>query len=293
MHVFVPVDGAPAAARAVQFVSNCALGRQQSIETTLVNVQCPPIGTWQEPGPASEALSRHMRAHGEALLEPPRAALTRAGFAVKSIVRLGAPAAALLEILQAEAASVAVMGTRGAGPLRGFAWGSVALRVASAAPCPVILVKPEARLPSSTRDVTRVLVPLDGSRVSDSAVERVLSLRELLGPLQIDLVHFEPALTLLEAIAPPHDDVLRNWSAEQSRHAVAAAAQRLHDAGVAHETLHLTGDAADGIAALAARRSTDLIAMATHGTGALHHATVGSVALKTVVLAGVPVMVTH
>jgi nucleotide-binding universal stress UspA family protein len=190
-------------------------------------------------------------------------------------------------------ASLLVMGTRGTGMLRGFALGSVALRVALAAPCPVVLVKPDARLPLETREITRVLLPVDGSVVADTAVHHILALRELFGPMHVELVHFEPSLTLIEAIMPPHEDVLRKWCGGQSHQAVAAARKLLDDAAISHEVSLLAGDPATAIAGLATDRGSDLIAMATHGNGALKHATFGSVALKTVILAPVPVLLTH
>lgn len=293
MQVLLPLDGSDASARAVEFLRACARGGPGPVLPTLLHVHQPWMKAVPDPAAEWQEMSERERAQAQALLAVHQRALSDAGLNVRTLVRSGPPASTILEAAAECAASLVVMGTRGAGMLRGFALGSVALRVAPAAPCPVVLVKPEARLPSEQREFLRVVAPLDGSAVSDSAVQRLVALRDLFGPLHIDLVHFEPALTLLESVMPPHDDVLRRWSGEQSRRAVAAAARSLAEAGISHEVSLLAGDPAPSIAELAAQRGADLIAMATHGTGALHHATFGSVALKTVVLAPVPVMLTH
>jgi nucleotide-binding universal stress UspA family protein len=52
----------------------------------------------------------------------------------------------------------------------------------------------------------------------------------------------------------------------------------------------LTGAPGTGIAAFAAERGTELVCMATRGTGAMHHLLMGSVALQTAQASGVPVV---
>ncbi|MCE4540288.1 universal stress protein [Pelomonas sp. P7] len=293
MQVLLPIDGSAASARAVEFLCASKRGGPGTVMPTLLHVHQPRMKAVPDPAAEWQEMSDREQAHAQALLAVHQRTLSEAGFTAHTLVRSGAPASTILEVAAECGASLVVMGTRGAGMLGGFALGSVALRVAPAAPCPVVLVKPDAKLPSISREFTQVVAPLDGSAVSDSAVQRLVALRDFFGPLHVNLVHFEPALTLLESIMPPHDDVLRRWCGEQSRRAVAAAAHLLTEAGISHEVSLLAGDAAPSVAELALRQGADLIAMATHGTGALHHATFGSVALKTVVLASVPVLLTH
>lgn len=293
MRVLLPIDASDASARAVAFLRSFAHARPVAVTPVLLHVLRPWMKASPDPAAEWAEMSEAERARAEALLAPHHGSLSDAGFAARALIRSGAPASTILEVAAECGASLVVMGTRGTGMLRGFALGSVALRVAPAAPCPVILVKPDARLPSETRPLTRVVLPVDGSAVSDTAVERLVALRHLFGPLHVELVHFEPGLTLLEVIMPPHEDVLRKWYGEQSHRAVAAARRLLTEAGISHDVSLLAGDPTPDVAELAVNNGADLIVMAIHGNDALRHAAFGSVALKTVVLAGVPVMLTH
>lgn len=255
MQVLLPVDASDASTHAVASLRAFAKGRSGTVIPVLLNVDQPPTRTLTESEAESMERSKAERALAESLLARHQRTLSDVGFSVRSLVRSGATAATILDVAQVGGASLLVMGTRGTGMLRGFALGSVALRVVLAAPCPVILVKPDARLPLETREVTRVVVPVDGSVVADTAVHHILALRELFGPLHVELVHFEPSLTLIEAIMPPHEDVLRKWCGGQSHQAVAAARRLLDDAAVSRRSWTrrqiLTNDWARALAAWA------------------------------------------
>jgi nucleotide-binding universal stress UspA family protein len=209
---------------------------------------------------------------------------------VQAAVRLGLAAQIIPREARTQKAEAIVMGTRGHGALQGFALGSVALRVAHGGAAPLILVKPDDRLPGDLGKRLRVLLAMDGSEPALRAAERLLAWRGWLGELEVHLVHVQEPLTLLEAILPPHDDVIGRWSSAAGEAATQAAREMFARAGIAHH-LHLAvGDAPLQIAHLARHTAAELVALGTRGKGAAHHALIGSVALKTVVLSAVPVM---
>jgi len=122
------------------------------------------------------------------------------------------------------------------------------------------------------------------------AAERLVAWRVWLGELEVHVVHVQEPLTLLEAILPPHDDVMRQWSSAAGEAATQAARDLFSRAGIAHH-LHLAvGDAPLEIARLASHTAAELVALATRGKGVAHHAFIGSVALRTAALSAVPVM---
>jgi nucleotide-binding universal stress UspA family protein len=230
-----------------------------------------------------------LQEEGMDALQPAHEILTRAGFAPELVVRLGhAPQVIADEALRRDAGAI-VMGTRGHGPLGGFALGSVALRVAQSADRPVVLVRPESRLPAGLGSHARIVVPVDGSEEATGAAASVGRCGNVLGRLHIDLLHFQQPLTVMEAIVPPHRDALSYWSGREADEAVSRASEALRASGVEHEIHILAGDPATGIAQFARDRAADLIAMSTRGLGALHHAFIGSAALKTAHLSPVPV----
>ncbi|MCW7541196.1 universal stress protein [Aquabacterium sp. A7-Y] len=288
MVVLLPIDASQASLRAAHWVAHYC-GDRSALRPLLLNVQRPPLQAWPDSVVGRKALEEALQQQGLAIVEPVRTLLTEAGFEPETLVRLGHPSATILEVAEEHAARLVIMGTRGEGVLGGFALGSVALRIAPAAQCPVVLVKPDAVLPTEWGVRLRVTAPLDGSVESTSAVRRLIELAGLLGSLHVNLVHFQPALTLLEAVLPPHDDVLRSWSDREADEAIATARQLLADAGISHEVHRLAGEPATGIARFAEEHQAELIAMATHGTGRILPAALGSVALKTAHLSRVPV----
>jgi len=80
---------------------------------------------------------RRLLRDGEELLDE----LIPPGVPHDRVVQLGEPAGLLRAVL-ADGAALAVVGSRGRGPVRAAAFGSVSKAVAVAAPCPVVVVPP-------------------------------------------------------------------------------------------------------------------------------------------------------
>jgi nucleotide-binding universal stress UspA family protein len=288
MNILLAVDDSEASLHACRLVAAYA-GDRSNLRITLLNVQRPPLRLFPDAGVDHAVLEEALREQGDGELAPGRALLVASGYQPESLVRVGPPADTILEVARQCDARVLVMGSGRHGPLGGYAMGSVALRVAPGAACPVVLVKPGVQLPAEPGLRLRVAAPVDGSPESVQAVRRLVECAGLLGSLHVDLVHFRPGLSLAAAILPPHDDVLQEWGGRQSEAAVDVPAKMLADAGIPHEVHRLTGAAKTDIAVFARRQGAELVAMGTRGTGAMHHLLVGSAALKTALASDVPV----
>src|SRR5262245_62322644 len=116
-----------------------------------------------------------------------------------------------------------MMGTRGHGMLQGFAFGSVAMRVAHASPVPVWLVQPDSRLPKELGRKLRVVLAVDGSEPSLGAARRLAAWQGWLGALDVQIVFVQRELSLAESILPPHNDVMEQWSTRAADTAAAHA----------------------------------------------------------------------
>jgi nucleotide-binding universal stress UspA family protein len=129
---------------------------------------------------------------------------------------------------------------------------------------------------------TCILVPLDGSELAEQVLPHVAALAQ----------RFGARVTLLRAITPMSQvmaeeaalnepdgepDSFAEAEQREAREYLAAAAQRLHEQGVAAAWEYPQGDAAEVIAARAIALSVDLIAMTTHGRGGLGRLVFGSV----------------
>lgn len=288
LNIVVAADGSEASLHACRLLAGYA-GERSAFGITLLNVQPPPLRLSPASGVDHATLEAALLEQGHRELEPARGLLRASGQHTVDIVRVGPPAETILDVVRQCNASVLVMGSGRQGPLGGYAIGSVALRVAPAAPCPVVLVRPGVPLPSELGIRLRVVAPVDGSPEADHAVRRLAECTGVLGRMHVDLVHFGRGLTLAAAILPPHEDVLREWGSQQFDAALGISAQVLADAGISHDVHRLPGTPDADIAVFARRHGAEVIAMGTRGMGAMHHLLLGSVALKTALVSDVPV----
>jgi nucleotide-binding universal stress UspA family protein len=287
--ILLPVDGSEGANKAVELVAGYR-GERGAIAISVLNVQEPPALAWPELAAYLQPIESELQAGGQAVVDRALPALRAAGLRVDASVRLGFPAEAILREAESKSATLIVMGTRGHGLLQGFAFGSVAMRVAHGSPIPVWLLHPQCKLPKEFGRKLRVLLAVDGAAPSIAAARRLASWQGWLGVLDVQMVFVQRPLSLAETLLPPHDDVVEQWSTRAAEAATVEARQILAKAGVAHH-LHITvGDPAQEIAHLAGHTGAELVAVGTRGRGAAHHALIGSVALKTAARADVPVM---
>ena len=282
-------DGSPAALHAAEFVA-AYRGDAARLKPRVVNVQHRPLTLFPGAGIDRAQLDAALQEEGMRELAPALARLAGAGLAPEPVVRQGFAAAALLEEARASGARTIVVGTRGRGVLRGFALGSVAMRVVHAGATPTFLVGPEARLPAQWGRRLRVLLATDGSEYSARAAALLVDWREWLGEMEVQLVHAQSPLTLLESVLPPHQDVLDRWSGEGTERAVRPARELLAGAGMLQRVHLVEGDPAAEIVRLAQETACELVVLGTRGHGAAHHALIGSVALNAAALSPVPLL---
>jgi nucleotide-binding universal stress UspA family protein len=268
--ILVPVDGSPSAQRALELLASYQ-GPKDALRVATLNVQSPAAVMAPEAAVAAQSIEQALLEGGARIAEKAAEQLRAAGLAAEAAVRLGPPASEIGEEAKARGAALVVMGTRGHGALRGFALGSVALRVSHGADTPVLLLHPDAKLPAAFGKKLRVMLAMDGSEPALRAAQALAAWRPWLGELDVQLVHVEAPHTVAE-------DSVR-------------AAQALFKAESIKSHLHLSaGDAAEEIVHLAGHAGCEMIALGTRGKGAAHHALVGSVALKVAAASALPVL---
>jgi nucleotide-binding universal stress UspA family protein len=206
------------------------------------------------------------------------------GVAAARVVLEGPPVPAILAAAESSDADLIVMATHARRGLDRLVAGSVAEEVLGRSSVPVLLVPPGAVEPPPSEGVLRVLVPLDGSRLAEAALEVAAALAP---PSRLELL-------LLRVAAPPDRADARRPLASQTVAARVRAddrLRRLRAAGAVVTTEVRAGrDPAATIAAVARERSCHLIAMATHGRSGLARLLLGSVAAATLTRASVPVL---
>ncbi len=140
--------------------------------------------------------------------------------------------------------------------------------------------------------IRRILVPLDGSKLAESAL--------VIGG---DLAESQPAtLVIARVVCPPvasefyAPSLLRQLVEAQTKEAkayLAATADRLREDRLTVETRLLRGEVAPTLVAEALREHADLIVITSHGMSGLGSQVFGSVAQKLLYSAPCPVLVTR
>lgn len=199
---------------------------------------------------------------------------------IRVAVEEGDAAGVIVDTAAAEGADLIVMSTHGRSGISRWLMGSVTERVLHSASCPVLAVRGEARF-------EHILITLDGSRLSESALAPGLELARLLGS-QVTLLMVEPP----DELGPNLFDYLEMSQAglpEEARaeiddragrylqRAAASCAERL---GRKVEVASPRGAVAPVILDYIELEEIDLTVMATHGRTGLRRWVYGSVTEK-------------
>jgi nucleotide-binding universal stress UspA family protein len=165
------------------------------------------------------------------------------------------------------------------GPKR-VVWGSIAQQVLRRAQVPVLLVRPDMRVPAQ---LDTLLVSLDGSQGAESALPVAVELAAGCGT-RIELVRVVPtAVTLagdeaaVARLVPSATDAALDAEASQAVQYLQEKAERLESQGVAAGTLILRGDPVQMLSEEARKCEASLIVVATHGRSGLGALWIGSV----------------
>lgn len=136
----------------------------------------------------------------------------------------------------------------------------------------------------------RILVPVDGSEVSNRAIDHLITKRHW--------YRDEPEIHLLNVQPGVHGDVTMFVSKEQLRQfhhdeglkCLKGAREKLDAAGISHHCHVGVGDPAHVIAHYARDKQIDEILMGTRGHGSVVGMLLGDVARKVIHLSDVPVL---
>jgi nucleotide-binding universal stress UspA family protein len=142
-----------------------------------------------------------------------------------------------------------------------------------------------------------ILVPTDGSRLSDKAVKHAMALAKMAGTARILLFHvvapyrvpvYADGMTLPSL---PQDRVLKT-SARRAGRILAAAEKKVLAAKVpVSRAWAISGSPQDAIVEIARKRRCDLIVMASHGRRGLSRLLLGSETQAVLSRVKVPVLV--
>lgn len=142
-----------------------------------------------------------------------------------------------------------------------------------------------------------IMVPIDGSKLSDKAAKEAVGLARAVGA-KLTLFHSVgdfPAPVYAESAILAAQITAGQYRKEAIRHAeevLAKAAKKLGSSGLVIDTMHAVGDMPyHAIVTAAAKMKCDLIVMASHGRGGLKRLLLGGETLKVLTHSRIPVLV--
>ena len=137
----------------------------------------------------------------------------------------------------------------------------------------------------------RILVPLDGSELGESALAHAMYLA-LLSGAEVTLLSVVPTIQHVIGSAQMPIPIDIQWDvlkAQALQYLTGVVRRSESGASKVHVAVELGGEA-EIILAVAAREQTDLIAMSTHGRSGVRRWVLGSIAEKVLHAASTPVL---
>lgn len=288
--ILVPLDGSAFAEAALPLA--LSLSQKTGAELRLVTVLEPiPAFAYEDWEPAAREWSE------EYLGSVAERCSGDAGGTVTTQLRSGHIIDALRQEIGESGADLVVMATHGRGALSRAWLGSVADRFMRQADLPVLFVRPEEGEPPPAEAVDAfgmLLIPLDGSDLSESALEHAVEFGELFDsayhltrvvayPLDIASPYLPHTVQLNQELLADAKDAAAEYLEER--------AERLRRRGLRVTTsVAVDAQAGQGILAEAEAVACDLIAMATHGRSGIGRVVLGSAADKVLRGTHVPIL---
>lgn len=298
--ILLPHDGSELADSTVPYAVAMQRATGASVELLRVLEELRPIYDrggrqliWIDPDqPRSEMT------HSE-LLDSPATQLAQHGITLKQVIRVGDPRQEILNEAASLDRPLILLASHGRGGLSRVVFGSVAAGVLRAARGPIMIV----RARNATDQIEQVafkklLVPLDGSKLSETALPFAIELARGTGA-RVQVVRV--AETFRDEIpknapnlfaSPSYKSMLDRFEQmeQETNEYLTSISTRLAGEGIDVTTEALSGDPYREILRLAERQPPDLIVMATHGRGGITRWFYGSVADHILTTTTLPVL---
>ncbi len=311
--ILVPLDGSTRAESAVPVAVRLAQASGGSV--ILLHVAVPPVssGKFSVPEAYPKVGTDEEQASATEYLKTLAQSDELRGITTKAQTFVGAVAPTILSATQSLHADLIVLCSHGFTGFKRWMLGSVAHKLVPHSPVPVLVLRDEGPVPSAASGhPLRAFVPLDGSPLSESALEPAAQLIAALAPPT------QRALQLLRVVDIPSsygkfrgiadasfDAEMRAEAKREDEQYLDAVAKRFAEGKLAQYNLAVTStavidpDVAEAIVQVAEQAEgtggfgTHVIVMATHGRGGLQRWVLGSVAERVLHTTKLPLLVVH
>lgn len=217
------------------------------------------------------------------------------GVTATSKVVFGKPAVEIVEVARREGCDLIAMSTHGRNAIGRGILGSVTDKVLHAGHIPILTITPEkARKYAGDSELTKVLVPLDGSETAETVLPYIEEMATKMA-LEVTLIRVLKLGGALDVYSDGYSyfgvpDLEEELEAEAAEY-LKGIAERLTAKGLKVGWEVLKGAPAIAIVDKARDTPHDLIALATHGRSGITRWVMGSVAEALVRSSGDPVLI--
>ena len=310
--ILVPLDGSERAERALPIAARLA----RASHGTLIVVQVLDIDMTLYIAPEMMVSESVVEAESSAVgqyLTQVTASFTQEGIPVELGVLLGVPASILLSAIASYNADLVVMCSHGRTGFMRWALGSVAEKIARSSPIPTLVLREHGSIPTSPypdqAHSLRILVPLDGSAASKTAIKPAAALIAALAAPATGAMHLTRVVQPAPGDVPVRyqrslDDLLQKTklslqkTVENLRDGFEVPSVASLDLGISCSVV-INEDIAETIIRIAEHGEEaegvsipcDIIAMATHGRTGIDHLALGSITERVVHATQLPVLI--
>jgi nucleotide-binding universal stress UspA family protein len=212
----------------------------------------------------------------------------------KTEVLTGKPSDEILKLADASKADLIIIAGHGASGGNALVLGNTANKVLSGLTRPVLLVKTQRDAGNDQKaTIKRILVPLDGSQMSESSLKTVQPMAARLGAeivlfQAIEPVRYVPGFeTMVPNVVLPSDEEVKQSAAKY----LSGIEAPINKSGVKTSIAVVADAPAEAILDYAESGDIDLIAMTTHGFSGIKRWVFGSTTEKIIQAASKPVLV--
>lgn len=280
--ILVPIDGSALSERAVPYA--IALGKVLGAKLVFMRA----VLTAKDPSAETQRFNHSLMQEAEENLRTVASGAQAEDVSVESVVWDDEAAHAIVDVAKKKSAHLIVMSSHGRGGLGRAIYGSIAEPVLHRAATPVLVVPAHAHDNWSAAEPFRMVVPLDGSALSEEALAPAAELADAFRA-ELILIRALPLIYPLtgEAFMDPYREPLLAEAREYLR----GIAARLREPGRKVPIEVAEGDPARMILKAAGDYGAHAIVMTTHGRGGLARLVMGSVADSVLRHSTVPILV--
>jgi nucleotide-binding universal stress UspA family protein len=276
LKAMIPLDGSKLSESALSvlpFLKSLGFGELRLVSVWEENWEHSAAGKEDELAAAGERGQAYLDAYLTERADIGRAA----GFDVETIVKVGVAADEVLA-QTVDGIDLACIATHGRTGLRRWRLGSVADKLSRETPCPDLVIGPNVEVSLDNYNVTKVVVPLDGSELSEEALpvatwiaDKTNAAIDLIRAVSLTPLAMDPSLGLYPVdLVSSVEDAAKEYLARQAQ-ALQAGGKRTVTASI------LLGSPGEQLIEYLEKDPPSLVVMATRGHSGLARLALGSV----------------